>query len=395
MMWIERDIAPALTKIAAKRPVLLLTGARQTGKTSLCRRTFPGYDFVSLDLPNTAEEAELSGEEFLARHKPPLIIDEVQYAPALFRYLKSAVDKRRSESGLYILTGSQKFTLMSGLSESLAGRAAVVDLNTLSLHELETWSSKTAAGEQLLEWMIQGGYPELHAKGLEPERFYSDYVATYLERDVRQVLHVRSLRDFNRFMRLIALRTGQLLSMNSLAADVGVSPNTVRSWLSVLEASQIIYLLEPYHRNLGKRIVKSPKLYFLDTGLACFLTGLRSSRDLKESALLGPMFETLALGQVIRWYGRRARSPNVFFYRDHYGSEVDFVIPVGTRLKLYECKWAERQARQVGRNFDALTKLVGERNIISRSVITPVRGSRRGSGGALMEDCVVLGSLET
>ncbi|MCG8557578.1 MAG: ATP-binding protein, partial [Proteobacteria bacterium] len=341
MPWITREIRSTLEALSRQKPVLLLTGCRQSGKTSLLERAFSDCGFVSLDLPATAEQADNSGEQFLATHPPPHIIDEVQYAPRLFRYLKHAVDRRRDVPGQYLLTGSQKFPLMAGVSESLAGRVVVLELHPLSLREIETARGDEIDRSQLLQLMFVGGYPELHAKHLEPQRFYSDYIATYLERDVRQALQVRSLRDFDRFLRLCAARSGQLLSMNSLASDVGVSSNTVRSWLSVLEASGIVMLLAPYYRNLGKRLVKTPKLYFLDTGLACSLLGVRRAADLAASALLGPMFETLVLGQIVRWFTNRGLSPNVYFYRDHYGVEVDFVIPVADRLKLIECKWSE------------------------------------------------------
>lgn len=387
-MWIERQITDALKRAARQRPVILLTGARQTGKTSLCQKTFANFHFVSLDLPRVAEEAELSGEQFLRRHATPLIIDEVQYAPALFRYLKATVDAHRRQAGRYVLTGSQKFGLMAGVSESLAGRVAVFDLHSLSLEELERWSRKRAEGRQLLTWMLMGGYPEVHTKRLEPERFYADYVATYLERDVRQALQVRSLRDFNRFMQLTALRTGQVLSLHTLASEVGVTAMTIKSWLSVLEASQIIYLLEPYTRNLSKRLVKSPKLYVLDTGLACFLAGLRTTKELEQSPLRGALFETLVLGQLIRWHANRGRQLRCAFYRDHAGLEVDFVVSVGHRVKLYECKWAESPPPV--KTLQQFTAILGEQRILSKSLITPVRGRRATSGGVIVEDCVEL-----
>ncbi len=390
-MWIERTLSPAMKLALKERPAVLLTGARQTGKTSLCRHLFPDFKFVSLDLPRLAEEAEHSGESFLERYPSPLIIDEVQYAPKLFRYLKKAIDERRKERGLFVLTGSQKFALMEKVSESLAGRIAVLSLYSLSLEELEAATGKRAEGAQLLTWMFQGGYPEIYAEGLDIERFYSDYVATYLERDVRQVLQVKNLRDFNRFMRLAASRTGQLLSLNTFASDIGVSSNTINSWLSVLEASQIIYLLEPYYENKSKRLVKTPKLYFLDTGLVCFLAGFRESSDIAKSPMLGALFETLALGQIIRRFARQGREERVYFYRDHQGTEVDFVVPVGNQLKLYECKYSEDPAPV--KAFQRLQNLFGEKRIFSQSVITPNRGCRKGREGGWVEDCVGLKSL--
>ena len=392
-MWIDRDISKTFRRNLGTRPVLLISGARQTGKTSLCRQLLKEHAFVSLDLPRLAEEAELSGEQFLRDRPAPLIIDEIQYAPGLFRYIKAAIEGKRSKSGLYVLTGSQKFNLMAGVSESLAGRVALLDLHSLSFSELERWSGRKMDRRLLLEWMFRGGYPELYAKKLDPEQFYGDYVSTYLERDVRQVLQVRNLRDFDRFMRLLALRSGQILSLQSFSSDIGISPNTVKSWLSVLEASQIIYLLEPYFENFGKRIVKTPKLYFLDTGLACFLAGFRSSAELEKSALLGAFFETAALGQLIRWHANRGKSPKVYFYRSHTGMEIDFVVTAGDKIRLYECKWAEDPPES--RAFEEFEKGLDKKRIFSKSLLTPIRGSRQKPSGTHVEDCVDWKSLES
>lgn len=391
-MWINRDIERVIAEIARQRPALILTSNRQAGKTSLLQRVFPQYNYVSLDQPLVAEQAEESGSQFLRDHPAPLVIDEAQYAPQLFRYLKLAIDEHRDKSGQYCLTGSQKFPLMQGITESLAGRVAVLNCHSLSVWELERWSGQVAEGEQLLQWIFQGGYPELHDKSLEPQRFYADYLSTYLERDVRQVLQVKSLRDFDRFMRLAAIRSGQLLSYSSFASDLGVSPNTIKSWISVLEASNILFMLEPYYRNLGKRLVKTPKLFFLDTGLACFLAGLRSPADLRHSGLMGAFFETHVVGQMVRWYANRGRWAPLYFYRDHYGREVDLVIPVGEKLKLFECKWSEMPSRRV-KGFEEIIRLIGEENVLSRSIITPTRGLRQ-RGQMIIEDSVELKSLE-
>jgi len=390
-MWIKRTLESEILKAARQRPSVLVTGSRQSGKTSLLQKIFPHYSYVALDPPHVAEEAEESGGQFLQKYPTPLILDEVQYAPHLFRHLKTAIDHRRKESGLYLLTGSQKFALMQGVTESLAGRISLFELHTLSLAELERWSGKSAEGNQLLEWLFLGGYPELYERGLNPERFYSDYLVTYLERDVRQALKVRELRDFDRFMRLAAGRTGQILSLNSFASDLGISPITVKNWLSVLEASNIIYLLEPYYRNLGKRIVKSPKLYFLDTGLACYLLGIRTPADLKQNNLLGPLFETLVLGQMIRWYANQGKRPDLYFWRDHFGHEVDFVIPVGENLKLYECKWGETSPERV-KGFEEIERLQGH-HILSKAVISSTRGHRKTKMNFFIDDAVELKML--
>ncbi len=385
-MWIDREIISLAGRVQLERPAILLTGSRQVGKTSLLEHAFPAYGYVSLDLPAVAEQADSSGSDFLRRYPPPVIIDEVQYAPGLFRYLKAEIEQHQDSHGQFLLTGSQKFTLMEKVTESLAGRVAVIEMFSLSLREIERFTGEPISRDRLCEWMFRGGYPELVAKGLDPRRFYADYVATYLERDVRQALAVRNLRDFDRFLRLCAVRTGQLLSMNSLAADVGVAVNTIKGWLSVLEASGVVMLVEPYYRNLGKRLVKTPKLYFADTGLACFLAGIDSPQTLRASAMLGALFETLALGQLVRHYANRGDPTRIYFYRDHQGNEVDFVIPVGEKLHLFECKWAETPDPQP-RGFVTLAKLLPEGHILSRTLLTPDRGQREVAGVSI-RDCV-------
>jgi predicted AAA+ superfamily ATPase len=366
-MWIPREIEPALKRLASQRPALLLCGPRQTGKSSLLRRAFPDTGYVSLDLPRDAEQADLAGDEFLRRHPAPLVIDELQYAPGLLRYLKHAIDHERDRNGRYLLTGSQKFALMQGVTESLAGRIAILDLHSLSLSEIAAARGPIAGPEAILETIWTGGYPEVHARDLEPSRFYGDYVATYLERDVRQALNVRSLRDFDRFLRICATRTGQLLNMNSLASDTGASPHTIRAWLSVLEASNVIALVAPFYRNLGKRLVKAPKLYFLDTGLACHLAGFPSARDLGTSALLGAFFETLVFGQIARAWANRGLPAPIWFWRDHHGNEVDFVVPVGERVHLIECKWS--RAGSLPKGLANVSTALGEENVLARTVV--------------------------
>lgn len=391
-MWIQREIEATLLEISKVRPALILTGCRQAGKTSLLQRVFPNYRYVSMDLPLIAAEAEEAGDQFLKDHPSPMIIDEIQYAPLLFRYLKGAIDQKRDRNSQYLLTGSQKFPLMQKVTESLAGRVSVLDCHSLSVKELERWKGEPAEGNRLIESIFKGGYPELHAKALSPERFFSDYLSTYLERDVRQILHVKNLRDFNRFMKLIAVRTSQLLSLTTFASDLGVSPNTIKSWLSVLEASNIIILIEPFYRNLGKRLIKTPKLYFLDTGLACYLSGMRSASDLKKSPLFGAFFETHVLSQMVRWYANLGKKPDIYFYRDVFGHEVDFVIPVGMKLKLMECKWSELP--KIPKGFEEIGHLIGDKNILTKSVITSARGSHYFEKmGIFLEDSIELQCL--
>jgi predicted AAA+ superfamily ATPase len=391
-MWIPRELDAALKRAANTRPAVVLTGCRQAGKTSLLVKAFSEHRYVSLDVPMVAEEAEHSGDDFLKRHRPPVIIDEVQYAPTLLRHVKADIDLHREETGRFLITGSQDFSLMQGVTESLAGRSSVLTLYSLSAREYEAWSGKTLDRSALLEWMLKGGYPELHSRGLDAEQFFGDYLATYLERDVRSILGVRSLRDFDRFMRLCAARTGQLVSYTALASDLGVSPNTVKSWLSVLEASTIVLLLEPYFENLGKRLVKTPKLYFLDTGLCTYLLGARTPADLLRSPMLGAVFETHLLGQIVRHFANQGRRREIYFYRDHHGHEVDFLIPSAGRFALIECKWAESPGA-IQRGFSEIEALVGPDRIISQTIVTPDRGTRRASEAVTIADSVSLGFL--
>src|SRR5258708_2013377 len=262
------------------RPVVVLTGARQTGKTSTFLRLFPKHAFVSLDLPAEAEQAEKEPGTFLQRHPPPVLIDEVQYAPGLFRHLKGAVDAHRPRNGQFLLTGSQKFTLMKNVSESLAGRADIAELETLSFAEIRPELPQTV----LHYPTVRGGFPELHANpDIDGSAFYNSYLVTYLERDVRSLANVGSLRDFERFLRACALRSANLLNKADLARDVGIAPSTANQWLSTLEASGQIVLLEPWFSNRTKSIIKSPKLYLADTGLLCALLNIHSQDTLGQA----------------------------------------------------------------------------------------------------------------
>src|SRR5579859_1029296 len=318
-MWISRDVESRLKRSAKTRPVIVLTGARQTGKTSTFRRLFPDYSFVSLDLPTEAEQAEKEPERFLQRHPPPVIIDEVQYAPGLFRHLKVEVDAHRSRNGQFLLTGSQKFALMKNMSESLAGRADIVELETLSFAEIREVLPTT----ELETAIVRGGFTELYANpDIDSVAFYNSYLATYLERDVRALANVGSLRDFERFLRACALRSANLLNKADLARDVGIAPSTANHWLSTLEASGQVILLEPWFSNRTKSIVKSPKLYFADTGLLCALLNIRSEETLRQSPAIGAIWETFVFAQLRDRERRAGHAGNIFFWRDRT-REVD------------------------------------------------------------------------
>ena len=341
------------------RPVVVVTGARQTGKTSLVRHLFPDRRYVSLDLPSEADQAEREPAAFLARHGRPLVVDEVQYAPGLFRHLKAVVELDRGRPGQFILTGSQKLGLMREVSESLAGRADVLELEGLTFTELERANAQLTP----LEVALRGTLPELWEKPqLDPKSFYRSYVATYLERDLRLLLRVSSLRDFERFLRACALRSAQVLNKAELARDVGISPSTAGEWLSVLEASNQVLLLEPWFSNRTKSLTKSPKLYLGDAGLLCFLLGIQDARDLVDSPHRGAVWETLVCAELRRQIRNGQRPGELFFWRDRT-KEVDFLIHRGGRFELYDAKWAEHPGP---RDVSAVVRVAGE---LSREVV--------------------------
>ena len=352
-MWIDRDIEPLLRQRAATRPVVVLTGARQTGKTSLMRRLFPDYAFVTLDLPSEAEQAEHDPESFLTRYPPPVIVDEMQYAPGLFRHLKAAVDSDRGRTGAFLLTGSQPLGLMKSVSDSLAGRASIVELEPLSFAEASAAHPHLAVEE----FLVRGGFPELYANlAIESEDFLRSYVATYLERDLRQLLQVTNLRDYERFLCAAALRTAQLLNRADLSRAVGISGSTAGVWLSALEASHQLMLLEPWFANRTKGIVKRPKLYLRDAGLAAFLCGVHTTQALHSSPLAGALWETLVCAETRRGQTNRRGGWDLGFWRDRT-READFLLHRAGRFHLADAKWTEHPG---AREAEVLRKVARE-----------------------------------
>ena len=346
-MWIPRALEGKLSTLAATRPVVVVTGARQTGKTSLVRRLFSSHGYVSLDLPSAAAQAEHDPSAFLTTHPSPLVIDEVQYAPGLLRHIKRAVDARRAEHGQFILTGSQPYALMQGVSESLAGRAAVVEVEGL------TYAESVAAQPEmpLAERLLRGGFPELHADpAIEVAEFMRSYVATYLERDLRSQMRVGSLRDFERFVRAAALRSAQLLNKAELARDVGVSGPTSAEWLSLLQRGGIVTLLEPWFSNRGKSLVKTPKLYIRDVGLAAFLIGITTPAELEAAPLVGGLWETFVCGEIRQALALAAAGRHLHFWRDR-SKEADFLIHAGGAFLLADAKWTEEPTDRDGKRL--------------------------------------------
>jgi len=348
-MWITRDVEPLLNRMASQFPAVLVTGARQTGKTSLLRHLFPRASYITMDLPAHAEAATTTPDSLLNKYPEPLIIDEIQYAPALLKHLKVRIDRDRTP-GRFLLTGSQGFSLMEGVSESLAGRCGILELLTLSYGEVR--SAGFSSDEP--SYMFLGGYPELYV-GADYELWFPSYVATYLERDVRNISQVIDLQDFNRFLRICALRNGQVLNYTDMARDTGIAPNTARKWVGLLVASGVLFLLEPYYGNRVKRIIKSPKLFFLDTGLASFLAGFHSSQELMDSSFASAFWEGYVFGQIKRFYANRGMRVPLYYWRTVNGQEVDLVIEdsPGSIIAI-EAKWKEHPTLDDAGGLNAL-----------------------------------------
>lgn len=364
-MWIARRAEPRIVRSVKTRPAVVVTGARQTGKTSTLLHLFPNYSFVSLDLPTEAEQAENEPASFLERHRPPVIIDEVQYAPGLFRHLKAEIDAHRDRNGQFLLTGSQKFVLMKNVSDSLAGRADIMELETLSLNEIRDAIPDTFIEEAV----VRGGFPELYANlEIDLAPFYSSYLATYLERDVRALANVGSLRDFERFLRACALRSANLLNKADLARDVGIAPSTANQWLSMLEASGQVVLLEPWFNNRTKSMVKSPKLYLADSGLLCALLNIRSVEELRRSPAVGAVWETFVFAQLRARERDAGRSGSLFFWRDRT-REVDFVVDSGGNIELFETKWKELPDSRDTANLEFVRNAVGPKIVSGGAVV--------------------------
>ncbi|MFT4178846.1 MAG: ATP-binding protein [Thermomonas sp.] len=330
-----RQLVPTLQRLSAGFPVVAVTGPRQSGKTTLVRQLFADKAYVSLEDPQEHAFASEDPRGFLARFQQGAIFDEAQRWPDLFSYLQGMVDEDRTP-GRFVLTGSQQFGLLSGVTQSLAGRVGMTRLLPLSLSELPT-AQIDALGLDAL--MLRGLYPVLHAQpSLLAADWLASYTATYVERDVRQVINVQDLAAFQKFLRLCAARTGQLLNVSALAGEADISSHTARAWLSVLEACDLVFLLPPYHRNFGKRLVKSPKLYFVDTGLACWLLGIRDAGTLALHPLRGAIFETLVVGEFMKSRLNAGLPPDLYFWRDNNGLEADLVFEVGGKLQPVEIK---------------------------------------------------------
>lgn len=353
---ITRDAEQTIRTLLRGFPIVTLTGPRQSGKTTLAKAIFTDRPYVSLEDPDIRLAAHDDPRSFLERFPDGAVLDEVQRCPEILSYLQTLVDGD-GRMGLFILTGSQQFGLMSSISQSLAGRSAFVELLPFSLEELARADKMPATADAML---LAGGYPPLYDRDLPPAAWFRAYVTAYVERDVRQLLKIQELEIFQRFVRLCAGRTGQLLNLSALASECGITHNTAKAWLSVLEASYLIFLLRPHHANFNKRLVKMPKLYFYDVGLASWLLGIRTPEQMATHPLRGALFETLIIAELMKSRLHLGERPQLYFWRDSNGNEVDVLAEQGSGLMPIEIKSGKTIARDAFSGLDKWQALAGD-----------------------------------
>lgn len=356
---IQRELKNKLIQLSTKFPVVSVTGPRQSGKTTLIRSAFPEYRYASLEDPDIRLLAQNDPRGFLNSDKK-MMIDEIQRVPELFSFIQTITDIS-GITGQFIISGSQSFLLNEKISQSLAGRVAILHLLPLGNSELLSAGIEHSEYEQLL---FKGFYPRIYDKEIDPRDFYPNYLETYIERDVRLLQNIQDLNLFIRFMKLCAGRTGQLLNLTALSNDVGISVNSVKAWISVLEASFIIFLLQPHHKNFNKRIVKMPKLYFYDTGLASSLLDIQSPEQIKSHYLLGGLFENFILSELIKNRLHQGLRNNCYFWRDHKGSEIDCIIDQGERLVPVEIKSAHTSSMSFFDNLNYYKKISNDASVV-------------------------------
>lgn len=338
-MYYKRELEGPLKEALKQFPVILITGPRQAGKSTLLQHCLPGYQYITLDDPRARAIAQADPAIFLKTYEPPVVIDEIQYAPDLLPYIKMEVDGDRRKYGQYVLTGSQVFALMQGVSESLAGRIAIFQLYPLSWGELP--NPQMQDEKKVVEQMLKGFYPEFAVQpNLNPNYWHTSYLNTYIERDIRSLRNIQDLTVFQRFLVLLAARAGQLFNLSEIGKECGISYTTARDWLSLLETTSIVYLLEPYAKNLTKRVIKSPKLFFIDTGLLCYLLRIETMEQLILSPFAGHIFENMVVMEVVKQFAGRGKRAPCYFYRTSHGLGVDLLIDKGDKVDAFEIKFS-------------------------------------------------------
>lgn len=365
MTYISRQIESKIEQLIHSFPSLAVTGPRQSGKSTLLINTLKSYKYVSLDDPLTREQAISDPQFFLDSTGERTIIDEIQYAPQLLSYIKIWIDKHREKKGVYVFTGSQQFNMIKDLGDTLAGRIGLLDLLPFSVSEKRKIAKLGNTLDYFVHAALTGSYPELVVdKRVDIQSWYGSYIQTYLERDIRSIYNIGSLRDFQRFMRLLAGRCAQVLSLSDFAKDLGISVPTIKSWLSILEASRIIYLLPPYYNNLGKRVIKSPKLYFLDIGIVCYLTGIRDRHHLLQGPMAGALFENFCMQETVKQFFNQGLLPQLYYLRTSNNLEVDLIIECPSRSLLpVEFKLNKTPSLQMGANISRFKKVFSPLNI--------------------------------
>lgn len=353
---IKRDITTELIEAAKEYPVATIFGPRQSGKTTLVQMTFPEKMYHSLEDPDVHMAAESDPRGFLAGFPEGGILDEIQRLPGLLSYIQGIVD-REKKTGMFILTGSHQPGLHQSVSQSLAGRTAVLTLLPFSLRELRNYRKNW----EPFELIVKGSYPRLHEKDLKPSRFFNGYMQTYIERDVRALVNLKDLRSFQQFFTLLAGRIGQVINFTSLSNDVGVSATTIKNWISVLKASFVVFELSPFFENIRKRVVKSPKIYFNDVGLAAYLLGIETSDQVSRDPLRGGLYENLLILEIFKSCLNYGKRPELFFYRDTNGNEVDLIIKVARNLIPFEIKSAVTFTPDFLKGIERFSKIAGDR----------------------------------
>ncbi len=351
-MLITRSISEKVLQWSRQYPIVTITGPRQSGKSTLCKQLFGEKDYVSLEDVDERGLADRDPRGFLNRFPNGAVIDEVQRAPDLFSYIQTIVDQHNKD-GFFILTGSSQFELLASISQSLAGRTAIAKLLPFSLSEAYG-SRENLPG--LNQFLYTGFYPRIFDKNLDPTEAMSFYVNTYIERDVRKLINIQDISKFETFIKLCAGRTGQLLNLSSLGNDCGIDQSTVKRWLSVLEASFIIKLLHPYYKNFNKRLIKSPKLYFLDTGLICYLLGIHTVSQMESHPLRGALFESFVVSELLKNRFNSGKPDNLYFFRDNVGNEVDLVIDQGATISQIEIKFGQTISRDFFKGLNYFLK---------------------------------------
>jgi len=331
---ITRDILSELELLFTEYPVVTVLGPRQAGKTTLVRKLLTGFDYSNLELPETRELARFDPKAYLSQFKSKVIIDEIQRVPSLLSYIQTIVDEKNI-NGQFILTGSHQLQLHEAVTQSLAGRTAVLNLLPFSINELSHANIDFDSWEQ---YCFSGFLPRIHDQHQRPTTAYSNYYRTYVERDVRQLINLKDINIFEKFMKLMAGRVGQILNQTSLANDVGMDVKTIQHWISILEASFLIFKLSPYYENFGKRVIKSPKYYFTDVGLLSFLLNIEKPEQITRDPLVGSLFENLVVVELLKERTNKGKLPNLYFYRDSNGNEVDILLEDGSDLIAIEIK---------------------------------------------------------